>query len=321
MIGFLIDGKVRRSLKHTDEIVSARWPNGLGNDRLLLVDGHAYAYRAFYAIRGLVDQDGNPTNAIFGFIKMLRKLEQMIRPSHLAVIWDGGLSEDRLELLPEYKAQRPSMPDDLARQIEAISQYLDPAGIKSLVQDGLEADDWIAVAARQAASAGMQVVVASADKDFFQLVSDQIGILNPNDKVPCIWDETSVVAKTGVLPAQIVDWLALLGDSVDNIKGINGVGPKTARDLLNKFGSLEGIKAGMASLGNGKIAKAVVESADVLERNQQLVRLPDRIYVQFDVRDWVRRSPDVDTLKRMYEQWRFKSLFNELNEVAQRTLF
>ena len=296
--------------------MSARWPDAAGRDRLLVVDGHAYAYRAYYAIRGLTDQNGRPTGAIYGFIKMLQKMEQLIRPTHVVVIWDGGLSEERIGLLKDYKAHRPPLPDELSWQICEITKYLKYAGAVSMCQDGTEADDWIAVAARQAVLAGMQAVVASSDKDFFQLISDKIGLLNPNDQTPVIWDEMSVVKKTGVLPDQIVDWLAMVGDSVDNIEGVRGIGTKTAANLLKQFGSIEGIKANL-HLMTGSVARKLTGAFELVERNKQLVRLPENLDVRFDVRDWVRQAPDIGALKRLYEQWRFKGLLSELSETMQ----
>ena len=151
-------------------------------DRLLIVDGHAYAYRAFHAIRELRSPDGRPTNAIYGFVKMLEKMRQTVAPSHVMVVWDGGLSQARIAALPEYKAQRPEMPDDLRPQLDEIAAYLEAAGTASYCSPGIEADDYIACLARQAADAGLSVVIASSDKDFMQLVASRIGLLNPNDK-------------------------------------------------------------------------------------------------------------------------------------------
>ena len=149
------------------------------------------------------------------------------------------------------------MPDDLRPQLDGIVSYLTAAGVASFRRDGVEADDYIACLARHAAQAGWRVVIASADKDFMQLVSPQVGLLNPNDKSETIWRHEQVRAKTGVEPAQIVDWLALMGDSVDNIPGVPGVGPKTAAGLLNQFGSVAGL-FGAAGRGEvGKITRSV----------------------------------------------------------------
>src|SRR5438094_965899 len=151
--------------------------------RLLIVDGHAFAYRAFHAIRHLSSPSGVPTNAIYGFIKMLEKMRSTLTPSHLVVVWDGGLAAERIATLAEYKAQRAPMPAELEPQIEQLQQYLQAAGIASYCREGVEADDWIAAMTRHAVAAQARVVIASADKDFMQLVcSGRVGLLNPNDK-------------------------------------------------------------------------------------------------------------------------------------------
>ena len=158
-------------------------------------------------------------------------------PTHLIVVWDGGLSAERRAALPGYKAQRPEMPDDLATQLDEIGQHLAAANVATFCGDGIEADDYIAFLAQAARQADWEVVIASADKDFMQLVVPGVGLLNPNDKSETIWTAEQV-RQTGVEPKQIADWLSLLGDSVDNIPGVPGVGPKTAAELLKQFGSV-----------------------------------------------------------------------------------
>ena len=241
-----------------------------GNLRLLIVDGHAYAYRAFHAIRQLNAPDGTPTNAIYGFVKMLGKMRAFVAPTHLVVIWDGGLAAERTTAHPEYKAQRPPMPDSLAQQLGGIGEYLRAAGIASWCRDGVEADDWIAAAARRAAVAGTRVVIASSDKDFMQLVSPDIGLLNPNDKSERIWTEAEVVAKAGVRPEQIVDWLSLVGDSVDNIRGVPGVGPKTATDLLRQLGSVSALYQRLGEVASERIRQSL-EGATAAVRDRKSV--------------------------------------------------
>ena len=150
--------------------------------RLLLVDGHAYAYRAFHAIRSLNGPDGAPTNALYGFIKMLQKMEGILKPTHRLVIWDGGLAEERMAELPGYKQQRPPMPEGLAVQIDQMPGWLAAAGYSSWEQDGTEADDWIGTYAKRAEAAAWNTVVASSDKDFMQLVNDLVHLVHDFDK-------------------------------------------------------------------------------------------------------------------------------------------
>jgi DNA polymerase-1 len=282
------------------------------SDRLLIIDGHAYAYRAFHAIRRLEGPGGRPTNAIFGFIKMLERMRVAHGPSHLVVIWDGGLAAERMAELPEYKAQRPPMPDSLETQIKEIEEYLGAAHICTLCEDGIEADDWIATVALEF-SALLPVLIASSDKDFMQLVSARIGLINPNDKTDRIWAADEVMAKAGVSPKQIVDWLSLIGDAVDNIPGVPGVGPKTAADLLQQFGSLEAILAGLEEIKSLRLRAAVSASADILMRNRRLIELR-RVNRPVPLDEMRLREPQVERLRELYERWGFKGLRAALEE-------
>src|SRR5665213_539936 len=217
--------------------------------RLLIVDGHAFAYRAFFAIRSLNSPSGQATNAIYGFIRMLIKMRERVNPSHIIVIWDGGLAQERMTLLPEYKAQRAEMPSDLEQQLDPIVHYLRAAGVYSFLKESCEADDCIAAITQQATAQGFEVVIASSDKDFMQLISPQVTMLNPHDKEQKLFGVENVKRKTGVEPTQIVDWLSLIGDSVDNIPGVQGIGPKTASDLLRQFGSIDALYSRLPELG------------------------------------------------------------------------
>jgi DNA polymerase I len=281
-------------------------------NRLLIVDGHAYAYRAFYAIRELRSPDGRPTNAIYGFVKMLAKMRAAIAPTHLIVVWDGGLSAERVAALPEYKAQRPEMPDDLRPQLDGIVNYLQAAGIASFRREEVEADDYIACLARQAAQTGMAVVIASADKDFMQLVSPRVGLLNPNDKSEAVWTDMQVRAKTGVPPSQIVDWLALMGDSVDNIPGVPGVGPKTAADLLNRFGSVTALFGRLDEVKSDKLRESLRGSAEAVRRNLRLVRLHDDLPCEFVPENLTEKPVAAGQLAGLFRQWGFNGLLKAL---------
>jgi len=278
--------------------------------KLLIVDGHAYAYRAFHAIRQLSSPSGVPTNAIYGFIKMLDKMQAQLSPSHAAVVWDGGLAAERMAEHPEYKQQRPPMPDDLERQIDGISHYLEAAGIASLCREGVEADDWIAAIARRAAQE-MPVVIASSDKDFMQLVSARIGLLNPNDKSEKIWGADEVRARSGVEPGQIVDWLSLIGDSVDNIPGVPGVGPKTATDLLRQFGSVDALYSRMGEVKSERLRIGLTAAQEAVRRNQRLVRLREE-QPPLPLEEAAIRAPQTDRLRVLFAEWGFKTMLAQL---------
>jgi DNA polymerase-1 len=280
--------------------------------KLLIVDGHAYAYRAFHAIRQLASPTGAPTNAIYGFIKMLGKMQAQLTPSHAVVVWDGGLAAERMAEHPEYKQQRPPMPDDLGPQIDGIVHYLEAAGISSLCRDGVEADDWIAAIARRA-SEQMSVVIASSDKDFMQLVSERVGLLNPNDKTEKIWDAEDVRAKTGIEPAQVVDWLSLIGDTVDNIPGVPGVGPKTATDLLRQFGSVDTLYSRLGEVKSERLRASLAGAEDIVRRNQRLVLLNVN-QPPLPLEEAAIREPQTDRLRVWFAEWGFKTMLAQLDE-------
>lgn len=284
--------------------------------RLLIVDGHAYAYRAFHAIRELRSPSGQPTNAIYGFVKMLEKMREAIRPDGLMVVWDGGLSAARLAALPEYKAQRPPMPEELRTQLDGINEYLDAAGFPQYCEDGVEADDYIASLARSAAQKNWDVVIASSDKDFMQLVSDRIGLLNPNDKTGEIWQAAQVQAKAGVLPGQVADWLALMGDAVDNIPGVPGVGPKTAADLIGRFGSVEAVLSRLAEVKSEKLRMALAAAEPDVRRNLELVRLP-QLDCDFSPEKLAVSRTDRERLKQLYAGWGFRGMLAALGSAGE----
>src|SRR5882672_6340058 len=214
----------------------------------LLVDGYNMAFRAFYGMPELTRTDGFPTGALHGWVKTMWKLQDQEKPDGMVVFFDLGGSQDRLALHPEYKAQRKETPEPLEKQIPVIKELTRAMGLVGVELDGVESDDLLAAQARLLAKAGHDVLIVSADKDFAQCVDGRIKILLPpptaNPKLGWrVLDATGVVEKFGVLPAQIAEYLALIGDTSDNIQGVNGVGPKTATKWFAEFKTLEGIIA------------------------------------------------------------------------------
>jgi DNA polymerase-1 len=286
-------------------------------ERLLIIDGHSYAYRAFHAIRELQSPSGQPTNAIYGFIKMAAKLRAGLKPTHWVVVWDGGLSAQRLAALPEYKAQRPEMPELLKPQLDEIGNYLDASRVASFCRDGIEADDVIACLARRAEAINWNVIIASADKDFMQLVSPRVGLFNPHDKTESIWADEQVRAKTGVEPSQIVDWLSLMGDNVDNIPGVAGVGPKTAADLLKQFGTVEKLFGRLAEVKSERLRGALLEAQETVRRNRELVRLHE-VECEISQDEMSVKLPDPERLAALYLRWGFRTMLAELKDAVAR---
>jgi DNA polymerase-1 len=227
------------------------------------------------------------------------------------VVWDGGLSAERLAELPDYKAQRPAMPEDLRTQLDGIVEFLAAAKIASLRADGVEADDYIATLARHAAAAGWNVVIASSDKDFMQLVSARIGLLNPNDKTGAVWTREQVMAKAGVEPEQVADWLALMGDAVDNIPGVPGVGPKTAAELVKQFGSVPALFERLDEVKSEKLRTALRSSEKNVRRNLELVRLHE-VPCQFVEEQLAVCPPDGEKLRQLFRRWGFRGMLEAL---------
>ena len=277
---------------------------------LLLVDGTAVAYRAYYAISELSTRAGKPTNAVFGFIKMLQQLEQLWKPTHWAVVFDGGMPDERLARLPTYKAQREPMPDPLRAQFADMERYLERARICSLRMDRQEADD---VMATLAAAASGVVLMATSDKDLFQLIGERVFMISPS-KAGVRMGPAEVQEKTGVRPEKIVEWLALTGDTVDNIPGVPGVGPKTAAKLLAQFGSLEQLWAKLDEVPSQKLREALAAHRADVTRNVELVRLRRDLPVPVAIDSMVVRRIDPARLVPFFEEMEFDSLARPLRE-------
>ncbi|PTY04776.1 5'-3' exonuclease [Opitutaceae bacterium EW11] len=244
----------------------------------LLVDGFNLAYRCFHAIPELTRADGFPTNCLHGWVKSLWKLNDQERPEAILVFFDLGGAQDKLALLPEYKAHREEMPDALVRQLPYVKSLTKALGFVGIEMDGVESDDLLASQARALASAGHDVLIVSSDKDFAQIVDDRVKILLPpptaNPKLGWrLLDTSGVVEKFGVPPAQIADYLALVGDTSDNIPGLDGVGPKTASKWLQQYGNVEGVIAHASELKPDRFQETVRSSADLLRRNLKVTTL------------------------------------------------
>ena len=203
--------------------------------RLFLIDGSSQMYRAYHAIRGLTGPDGKSTNAVYGFVTMLRKLINDHQPQYIAASFDLAGPTFRDEIATDYKANRAPMPGDLAEQIPWVHEACEAMGVPILTSQRYEADDVIGTLATKAVAAGFEVAIVTGDKDFFQLVRDGIKVYNPKDEGTW-FDAAGVKEKFGVAPEQVVDVLALMGDSIDNIKGVPGIGEKGARDLIATYG-------------------------------------------------------------------------------------
>jgi 5'-3' exonuclease len=248
--------------------------------KLLLVDGHYYVYRSFFAIRDLTNSRGEPTNAIYGFVKTLRRMVKDLSPDLGAVIWDEGMPKRRVELQPEYKQQRAEMPDAMKPQLTFIQRLVPLLGFASLSLEDTEADDLMATYACHARARGDSVVLSTNDKDLFQLVDDHVKVYStnkadlasPKDAFALLGAE-AVRKKWGVTPPQIADVLSLIGDSVDNIPGVDGLGAKGAAALLAAHGSLDRLLANLDAVKNERIREKLKAARAQIEQNREMVRL------------------------------------------------
>ncbi len=255
--------------------------------RCLLVDGHGLLYRAFFALPVMTTRDGRHTNALFGFVRMLNQLRRDWQPSHVAVLFDAGLPEHRMTRLPDYKAQRPAMPPTLREQIDYIRDYLDTIGVPVASVDGEEADDVAATLVTRllcdkdnTSSVGDEILIASSDKDLFQLVNDRVSLVSPAGQSVRI-DVGHVIRKTGVPPERIVAWLALIGDTADNIPGVPGIGPKTASRLLNDYGTLDQLWQRLPEIRAAGLRDALQSNHAIVDRNVELMTLRHNLPVAF----------------------------------------
>ncbi|MGB8170685.1 MAG: 5'-3' exonuclease H3TH domain-containing protein [Chthoniobacteraceae bacterium] len=248
--------------------------------KLLLIDGHYYVYRSFFAIRDLKNKRGEPTNAIYGFVKTVRRMVKDLQPDLGAVIWDMGVPKRRTDLQPAYKEQRAAMPDDMRPQLTFIQNLVPMLGFASLGLPDTEADDLMASYAVAARARGDAVVLATNDKDLFQLVNEHVRVYStnkadlaaPTDAFALLGAE-SVLKKWGVTPPLIADVLSLVGDSVDNIPGVNGLGPKGAASLLTAHGNLDAILANPEIVKNERMREKLKAARAQIEQNREMVRL------------------------------------------------
>ncbi len=278
--------------------------------RLVLVDGSSFLYRAFHALPPLSNSRGEPTGAIYGVVNMLRKLLDSYDTPYFAVVFDAPGKTFRNDMFEDYKAHRPPMPDELKAQLEPLKALIEAMGIPILVEEGVEADDVIATLARKAAKQGFDVVVATSDKDLAQLVSDRITLDNTMSGTQL--DVVGVKEKFGVPPERIADYLALVGDTSDNIPGVPKVGPKTAAKWLNQYGSLDEIIAHADEI-NGKVGESLRENLAQLELSRRLATVHDDVPLEVDPEDLQRRPADNVKLMALLKRFEFGTWLRQLD--------
>jgi DNA polymerase-1 len=290
--------------------------------KLLLVDGNYYVYRSFFAIRDLSNSRGEPTNAIYGFVKTLRRMVKDLNPQLGAVVWDEGLPARRTELQPAYKQQRAEMPAEMRPQLAFIRELVPLLGFPSVSLPDTEADDLMASYACAASQENMEVVLATNDKDLFQLVDGNVRVYTTNKAdlatpkdTYALLDGSHVEKKWGVPADRIGDVLALIGDSADNIPGVAGLGPKNAAHLLRTHGSLQAILSNIDVVENLRIREKIKLAQAQIIQNQEMVKL-DKDLPLPEPLDSLKIKPQYDKLIAAIEGCEFKSLLQEIKVEA-----
>jgi DNA polymerase-1 len=280
---------------------------------LVLVDGSSYLYRAFHALPPFSNSRCEPTGAVFGVLNMLAKFLKDYDPERIAVVFDAPGKTFRDELFAEYKAHRPPMPDDLRSQIEPLFEAVRGMGLPILRETGVEADDVIGTLACAAARENLSVLISTGDKDMAQLVSPQITLINTMSGT--VLDRDGVKTKFDVFPEQIIDYLALVGDSSDNIPGIDKVGPKTAAKWLGKYSTLDALVADAANV-EGKVGENLRAGLATLELARKLATIRTDVTLPVTLQELKRNPPDVDALRALYSRLELRSLLKQLDGSA-----
>ncbi len=280
---------------------------------LVLIDGPNYVFRAFHAVKhNLTNSKGEPTNAIFGYVQMLRSILKELSPTHVAVAFDPKGGTFRNKMYADYKAHRPPMPEELAAQWPTVFELTDAFKLNRICIENYEADDVIATLARQAEARGWDVTIVSTDKDLMQLISDKVWMLDTMRKKDYGADE--VKEKWGVGPDRIHDLLALAGDSADNIPGVPGIGPKTAVLLLEAYGDLEGVLAHASEVKQTKRRENLIEFAESARLSYRLVKLDDQVDVGVKLDDLAVQQPDRQKLANLFSRLEFRRLLAEFSD-------
>lgn len=279
------------------------------NKQLVLVDGSSYLYRAFHAMPGLNNSSGMPTGAVYGVVNMLKRLQNDYPTKHVAMIFDAKGKTFRDAMFPEYKAHRPSMPDDLRCQIEPLHEVIKALGFPLIAISGVEADDVIGTLAIQAEQQGYEVLISTGDKDMAQLVTDKVTLVDTMQNK--LMDIDGVKKKFGVSPEQIKDYLALIGDTSDNIPGVAKVGPKTAVKWLDEYGSVANIIDNAEAI-KGKVGENLRASVEQLELSYELVTIKLDVEMEETVEQLCMSEPDKEKLKKLYSELEFKTWLSQI---------
>jgi DNA polymerase I len=299
-------------------MTSSQPVSGVKPKQLFLIDGMSHVFRSFYAIRGLTNSQGLPTNAVYGFASMLRKLIREYQPHYIAVVFDGSQPTFRHEAYVNYKANRTAMPEDLAVQFPYIRRVCQALRLPVLEMERFEADDIIGTFARKAEQEGFEAIIVSNDKDMFQLVSDGVKVLH-QAKEDTLFDPPKVAEHFGVPPAQVIEVLGLMGDSVDNVPGAPGIGEKGARELIRKFGSIESLLARTGEVDRKTYRESLQQHREQILQSKDLVTIDTQVPLQMEWKELEAQSPDMEGLRELFVQLGFQSMLKDFEAAVPKT--
>ncbi len=277
---------------------------------LVLVDGSSYLFRAFHALPPLTNSKGQPTGAVYGVINMLNKLVAEYKPEKIAVVFDAKGDTFRNDLYKAYKANRPPMPDDLRGQIAPLHELVEALGFPMIIVPGVEADDVIGTYARQATEQKIDTLISTGDKDLAQLVNPHVTLINTMNNL--VMDEAGVMNKFDVPPSAIVDYLALTGDTSDNIPGVPKVGPKTAAKWLKKYKTLDNLVTHADEI-KGKVGESLRDNLHLLPLSRELTTIKCDVELEHGISDLAMRPAKTDKLKQLYTELEFKTWLSNLS--------
>src|SRR5918992_177963 len=284
---------------------------------LFLIDGNSLAYRAFFALpESIATSDGRPTNTIFGFASMLVKILTDYGQVPTVVVWDAGMS-GRKELSADYKAQRQTRPDLLKQQWPHLRPLVEAFGYRNISVEGYEADEVIAALVEQAKARNIPVMVVTGDRDAYQLVGDGVRIMTTSRGITDtrVYDRDGVVERYGIPPELIPDFIGLKGDTSDNIPGVPGIGDKTASELLQRFGDLEGVLSHIDDISGAKRKQNLTEHADAARLSKQLATIVRDVPIELNLEDELTKEPDRANLRSIFREWELREPLRRLEEA------
>ena len=288
-------------------------------EKFILIDGNALVHRAYHVMPSLTRSDGTPTGAVQGFFSMILKIIQELKPAHIAIAFDSPSPNFRKQLFTQYQSQRPAMESDLSPQFGIIQKILGKAKIPVYAVEGLEADDIIGTIAEKAKETGHLVYILTGDRDMLQLVNHKTKILAPVKGISemTLFDEGKVKEKYGINPSQFVELKALVGDNSDNYPGVSGIGPKTASNLINEYGSVENIYKNISKLRakNSKLAEKLMAGRKNAELAHQLATILTNAPFKYDFSDCDMKNLNIEAFRKALEAYDFKTLPKRLNDV------